>query len=151
MRTKELQNLLEYFGREQACYTSLLDLSRRQQAFIEQGDVDQLLAVLAQKQQILARIAEVESHLQPYKRRWPELRGELSEDDRGVVDAALSVVEELLAELIALERRCEQELVGRIDEVRADIDAVARAQGVNGAYAARKESNAPRALDCMEA
>lgn len=137
MKTKDLQDLLEYFGREQACYTSLLDLSRQQREYIERSEIDPLLAVLGHKQQILARVSEIEEGLHPYKKNWPALRDSLSADDRGVVDAALATVEELLAELIALERECEELLVGKIELVRRDLGDATRSKGVHATYSAQ--------------
>lgn len=150
MKTKELQDLLEFFGREQACYTSLLDLSRQQRQYIEQSDIDPLLAVLGHKQQILARVSEIESHLQPYKQNWSALRDSLSSDERSVVDSALSTVEELLAELISIERECEEMLVGKIDLVRRDVSQATQAKGVHSTYAPRRNSEGA-VLDRMEA
>ena len=134
MKTKELQDLLEYLGREQACYTSLLDLSRQQKYLIEEGDIDQLLATLGQKQQILGRVAEIEGKLRTYKDRWNELRQTMSADDRSMIDLALSTVEDLLAELIGMEQECEQLLVGQINVVQHDLEDVSNARGVNDAY-----------------
>lgn len=134
MKTKELQDLLEYFGREQACYTSLLDLSRQQKQLIEEGDIDQLLTTLGHKQQILGRVAEIEAKLRPYKDRWSELRQTMSADDRSMIDLALSTVEDLLAELISTEQDCEKLLVGQINVVQNDLEEVSTARGVNDAY-----------------
>lgn len=143
MKTKELQDLLEYFGREQACYTSLLDLSRQQKQLIEEGDIDQLLTTLGHKQQILGRVAEIETKLRPYKDRWSDLRLTMSTDDRSMIDLALSTVEDLLSELISTEQDCEKLLVGQINVVQNDLEEVSTAQGVNDAYsmAARPESS----------
>jgi hypothetical protein len=150
VKTKELQDLLEYFGREQACYTSLLDLSRQQRSLIEEGQMDRLLGVLGHKQQILGQVADIEMRLRPYKENWDSVRHRLSSDDRGMVDAALSTVEELLGELIGLEKESEDLLVSQMNTVRGELQEVTTAKGVNSAYTQIPTSQPRRVLDVAE-
>jgi hypothetical protein len=147
VKTKELQDLLEYFGREQACYTSLLELSRQQRLLIEDGQMDALLSVLGHKQQILGQVSEIEMRLRPYKENWDIVRTELSGDDRGIVDAALSTVEELLGELIEIEKESEQLLVSQMTTVRQELQEVTTAKGVHSAYAQYSPAEPRRMLD----
>lgn len=134
MTKADFHNLLEYFGQEQACYTSLLDLSRRQRDVIEGGDVDSLLSLLARKQQVLLDVSRIEEKLQPYKRTWKQVRESIGASGRQKLDLALSTVEELLAELIALERESEQVLAQKRDETERELAATVRGRAVNQAY-----------------
>lgn len=102
-----LQELLEYLGQEQACYTALLDLSGRQRQALEIGSFDELLDIQSAKQELLGRVRAIESQIAPFKRQWASLRASLDDDDRQVLGLALATVEELLCELIALEKRSE--------------------------------------------
>lgn len=147
MTNRELHDLLESFGQEQACYTALLDLSRRQKEIIEGGDVDQLLALLGQKQQVLERITGIEEQLAPYKRDWRHVQDSLDDDDRQVLDLALATVEELLSELIALERESEQLLVSRRDRTYDELRGAAHASAVNSAYLAPQGAANAQYLD----
>jgi hypothetical protein len=150
VKTKDLQDLLEYFGREQACYTSLLDLSRQQRSLIEDGQIDQLLSVLGHKQQILGQVSEIELRLRPYKENWDTVRRSLSSDDRGMVDAALSTVEELLGELIGIEKDSEQLLVSQMNNVRSELQEVTTAREVSSAYSQFPAGQPRRMLDVSE-
>lgn len=147
MTNKELRELLEYFGREQACYTSLLDLSRRQKEVIAGGNVDDLLKILGQKQQILSRVAEVENLLLPYKRNWRAVRLALDDNDRQILDMALATVEELLAELISLEKESEQLLVTRRDACQRELSEAVSGGSAHHAYTTPAASDEPRFLD----
>ena len=113
MKDPQLHRLLELFGQEQACYTRLLDQSRSQRTLIDAGDADGLLRILADKQHTLARMQRIEDELAPAKDQWIELRHRLDEGERELLDDALSTVEQLLAEVIAAERHCEQKLLAR--------------------------------------
>lgn len=109
-----LHELLELFGREQACYTRLLDLSRRQKHCIADGRFDELSAIFRQKQVTLRRLQMLEEVMWPIKEDWNDIRQTLIPRERQVLDIALGTVEELLGELIALERESEQLLVTQL-------------------------------------
>lgn len=147
MTNSDLDDLLEYLGQEQACYTSLLDLSRQQKEVITDGEVDDLLQTLSQKQKVLARIGEIETKLLPFKQNWGDVRASLDDDDRQVLDLALGTVEELLAELIALEKESEQLLVERRDRCQAELTETTHGARVTDAYAPRRTPPSARFLD----
>jgi hypothetical protein len=142
-----IAELLELLGQEQACYTSLLDLSRRQRSVIEEHDVDRLLVLLGQKQQILTRVAGIEEQLRPYKERWKSLHESLDADDRQVLDLALSTVGELLSELIELEKASEQLLKGHRDRTLDELAATTHGTTVHQTYASGTAEVPPRFLD----
>jgi hypothetical protein len=70
----------------------------------------------------------------------------MSDDERQLVDSALSTVEELLADLIQLEKHCEGLLVDQIGVVRNEIEGVHTARDVQSTYAA-PASTSPALLD----
>lgn len=135
-----LANLLECFGREQRCYTSLLDLSRRQRELIDAGDIDLVLRVLGQKQLVLAEVADIERELEPWRRRWPRVRAELDDLSRQKLDAALHSVEELLAELIRSERESETALTASRDSVERELTRSREAAPVRRTYGSAERS-----------
>lgn len=143
----ELHALLESFGQEQAHYTALLDLSRQQKEVILAGDIDQLLALLARKQRVLEEVARIERELADSKRHWKDVRARLSEDDRCVLDVALATVEELLAELISLERESEQLLAKERGQTAEALAATTRGVDVARAYGAGMKTDQSRFLD----
>jgi hypothetical protein len=108
VQPRALAHVLEWLGREQACYTALIDLSRIQLRLIESSDFKRLRLLMLRKQELLDMLDDIELCLKPTKKRWGEFRRRLSEDDIHVLDASLATVEELLSELIATERRSER-------------------------------------------
>ena len=102
-----VRRLLELFGEEQACYTALLDVSRRQNAALGRRSLRDLPRLLRDKDRLLDRLTEVETQLRPTKERWSAFAGKLDDDDRQMVDWALATNEDLLGELIAAERQGE--------------------------------------------
>lgn len=145
-----LHELLEFFGQEQACYTSLLDLSRDQRSLIENDRIDELLRILGRKQEVLDRVARIEADLAPYKQRWQEIRRTLDQVDRQVLDLALATVGELLAELIAVEKESEQALVSCRNRTYEELTQAVRGNAVHRAYAGRPAPAAAQYLDVTE-
>jgi hypothetical protein len=128
---QELDELLEIFGQEQACYTSLLDLSRKQAMAIRTAALDELVDVLGQKQHVLSRLSQIETCLRPYKQNWADVQKSLDEAGRQVLDLALATVEELLSELIAREKESEQLMEQHV--TGADFLHPHAAPGIEGA------------------
>lgn len=146
MTNEQYQELLELFGQEQACYTSLLDLSRQQRAAIQAGEVPRLLELLGFKQSLLADVGHIEDRLSPFKQGWDSVRRSLDENQRSVLDVALQTVAELIGELIELERESEQLLAARRGESHRQLVEAARGITVNQTYSVQAPRDA-RYLD----
>jgi hypothetical protein len=103
-----LADVLEWLGREQACYTALLDLSRSQRRLLAAGDFALLPDLLARKEELLDELSDIERLLAPLKEAWDDVRFGLTAEDRQRLDTSLGLAEELLADLIASERESER-------------------------------------------
>lgn len=147
MKDAELSELLEYFGQEQACYTALLNFSRRQRTVIEAGDMDGLLRILGDKQKILSRVGEIEKLLRPYKENWQAVRARLHEAERQKLGEALRSVEELLAELIRAEKESEELLLLCREAVAKELKQTVQGRTVNTAYGTKAPERSARFLD----
>lgn len=122
---KFIRQLCEILGQEQACYTSLLDVSRSQQRLLQQGAMNRLGPLLRKKTTLLETLRTIEAKLRPMMAAWESVQAKLGRADRQMLDAALETVQELLGELIALERESERLLTHRTTSARA-MRAVAR-------------------------
>ena len=107
MPREPVRRLLELFGEEQACYTALLDVARRQNSALRRSALRDLPRALRDKQRLIDRLADVDTRLRPTKERWSRFAGRLDDDDRQLLDWALATNQELLGELIAEERQGE--------------------------------------------
>ena len=103
----ELQELLELFGQEQACYTVLLDLLSEQIHVLEKGLPCDDITFTQQKQEAIEKVQQLADTLKPMLVAWPAIRATLDQEERQILDLALSTIEEQLSELIASERRVE--------------------------------------------
>ena len=106
----------------------LRDLARRQVDYIDKGEINKLLGLLATKQKLIVQIQHVESELNPFRDQDPEVRHWRSPDDRRNAADLVSRCETLLSEIMLLEKQSESDLSSQQDlsaqRLRLATDAV---------------------------
>ena len=113
--------LIELLDRQCQLYEQLASLSRRQTDVIEAGlaggdhpgtdAAEQLLRLLAQRQQLIDRVTAVHERLAPYRADWQALWRDLSSTDRCRVGPLVSRAEQLLAGVIEQDSRDQHKLL----------------------------------------
>jgi len=139
--TYETDILKDLIRVKRECLLQLRDMGRKQQAFIEEGNISALMDILAAKQRPLVTLQRIERALDPFRGQVAEKRVWRSAADRAQCAEQLQHCETLLAEIVSREKCCEAALIRRRDE------AAARLQGAHLAGQARHaylpETNAP--------
>jgi hypothetical protein len=133
MDTELLARLID---RKREVLRQLQLLSQRQQQMVCHGEMSLLISVLAAKQRLLHDLQAIERELQPYRGQDPESRCWKSAAERGRVRAVAAECESVLADIMQLERRCEQELLVRRDAAAAQLHGAHGATQAALAYAA---------------
>lgn len=144
MTVHDTTRLADLVARKHACLMQLRELGRRQSDLIESGDMTQLLGLLAVKQRSIGALHELERQLDPYRAEEPSQRVWRLEAERVRCASLADQAARLLAEVLDLERRCEESLRRRRDEAAERLSVVQAAGAARGAYA---ES----AADCVRA
>ncbi|GAB4128725.1 MAG: hypothetical protein Kow0040_03800 [Thermogutta sp.] len=127
--------LADLVRRKQACLAELLGVCRRQFELVESGDVEGLLELLAWKQRYLQEIQRLESEFAPYRHETPESRSWRSEDLRRETAHKLQDCRRLLAEILEIERHCEQKMTARREEISRRLHTLQDAAEARRAYA----------------
>lgn len=127
--------LAELVRRKQACLAELLGICRRQWELVEGGDVEGLLELLAWKQRYLQEIQRLETELAPYRQEVPEIRSWPTEEARRETAGRLQDCRRLLAEILEIERYCEQKMTARREEIRRRLEGLQAAGEAREAYA----------------
>lgn len=112
----------------------LARLSRAQVELIDSGDMTRLLPVLGAKQQLLGQLQQLEQGLAPFRDEDPDQRQWASAAAREQCRADAEQAEQLLAELMALERQGEAEMVRRRDETARRLEEMESSSRVHSAY-----------------
>lgn len=135
MTAHDTVRLADLVGRKHACLLQLRDLGRRQQELIETGDITQLLDLLAVKQRSIGELHDLERQLDPFRGDDPAGRVWNGEAERLRCASLADQASRLLAEVLDLERRCEESLRRRRDETAEQLAVVQAAGTARGAYA----------------
>ena len=117
------------------CKLQIMQLLRRlaaqQLEIITGGDMSNLLKLLSAKQTVMDQLAKLEQQLDPFRGQDPETRDWPSTSVREECQRNVETCNELLAEIMRLEKQVEMEMVRRRD---ATSDQLA---GMHGASEAR--------------
>ncbi len=103
------EQLRDGLRQEREIYQVLAELTHRQGKILSEGRTEEILQLARTKEHELARIEEIEVHLAPLKKNWPEFRERVSDSLRTQVEKELAAIEEVLRELIDRETEGQSE------------------------------------------
>jgi hypothetical protein len=110
----------------------------RQTDLVASGDVGSLLKLLAAKQQLIARLQELERDLKPYYAGDPDQRVWRSPEDRARCAKQAHECNQLLEEVVRIEKIGADKMNQRKNEVAEQLQQVHAAAHVRNAYQAQQ-------------
>jgi len=129
--------LAELVGRKHDCLVQLHALGVRKQEMIDVGAVGaSLFGILAETQQLIEQLQQLERGLDPFRGDDPARRHWSSEAERVRCSGLTERSTRLLAEILERDSRCEETLRRRSDETAAQLAMVNSGVAARGAYAA---------------
>jgi hypothetical protein len=127
----------------------LVQLARRQVSLAEDGEIADLLKLLAAKQTVLGQLHTLERELDPFRQQDPEGRPWPTLDHRTRCQEHARRCDELVAEALRLEKRSEDQMLRRRDAAAAALQGASAAAHVQAAYAsAPAAAGLPLQLHC---
>ena len=142
--THDVSALISLLERQRQLHQQLASLGEQQTTIIasdmgsaDQADADateQLLRLLAQRQQLIDQIAATHDQLAPYRADWPALWQVLSDRERCRIGPLVDQVEQLLAGIIKQDDQDRQKLQQAQSRARAELKQLAAAENAVNAY-----------------
>jgi hypothetical protein len=114
----------------------------RQSDLVASGEVAALLKLLAAKQHLITGLQELERELKPYYAGDPDQRVWRSPDERARCAKQASECNELLKEIVRLEKLGAEKMNERKNEVAQQLNQVHVAAHVRNAYQAQQRGHA---------
>jgi hypothetical protein len=130
--------LTELIRRKHEVLVELCAVGHRQREIVERGETTALLELLAAKQSMIVLLQQVEGELTPFHAEDPDRRVWASADDRAKCARQAAECNELLAEVVELERESAERLIQRRNEVAAQLRQVHSAGHARQAYEAQR-------------
>jgi hypothetical protein len=133
-RTDRLVNLLE---QQRDCYAELKRLAQRQRRLISDQDPESLLKVLAERQRLVDRLAELNRSLQPFRQEWASAYSQMMGERRQYVRRVLDDINMLLGSILITDAEDGRLLSLSKEGVRSGMATAAIGRFANSAYAAQ--------------
>jgi len=130
----ETDLLAELVSKKHAVLDRMRDLAQRQVELIVHCDMTRLLSVLAAKQNMLIELRKVEQQLEPFRDQAPESRRWRSTIERQRCRQTAEKCEQLLSEILKIEKQSESDLAGRRDQVATQLNGATSAAEATKAY-----------------
>lgn len=117
----------------------VLSISRSQLEIVQRDEVDSLMELLSAKQILLDRMRDLQEELANYRDEDPDKRVWHSLHRREQTQKVAARCEQVLEEIMRLEKESERQLVIQRDMVAADLKAADRAEFARDAYAGNSD------------
>jgi hypothetical protein len=135
---RSTERLIELIGAKHQVLLELRELGRRQVDVVASGDTTSLLKLLAVKQQLIASLQGLERELSPYYAENPERRSWRSPAERANCAKQASDCNELLREIVGMEKSSAERMATRRNEVAEQLHHIHAAAQVRNAYEAQR-------------
>ena len=141
------QRLLSLLQEQRAVYEHLRTFSEKQSHLVEQGDAENLLQLLALRQQLIDKLAALNEQLEPFKKDWPRLWSELDEPTRRGVDGLVKEVQGVVDGIVEQDDADRQVLARKRDAVASELSQIRSGAKVNRAYGSSNNHDNTRLTD----
>ena len=127
-------NLVEIIQQKFDCLTRLHQVCKRQDELIQANDMGNLLKLLAAKQSLIELLQHTEKQLEPFRAQNPEHRDWKTPADRKRCADQSASCDQLLKQIVELEKQCEQRLAKIRDEAAEKLCGANSASRARSAY-----------------
>lgn len=128
-------------------YGQLDALSQRQQALIDAGDMDRMLALLAERRTLVEQIERAAPGFDRGRRAWEEHAGSLSEGQNVELARRVSAIERMGSDIADRDCKAGEVLARQRDHLAEEMAGLGRASSAISAYRPGVAQPAPRFQD----
>jgi len=136
----ETDILAELIAKKRELLLELRGLTHRQAELIDSGDISALMSILSGKQTLLSQVQRLEQGLDHFRGQDPERRAWRTEADRRRCRSQADECEQLVNELMRIEKLCESSMIARRDALAGQLQSAGSAAAAREAYAGKPRS-----------
>lgn len=139
--------LLDLLSQQRDLYSQLKVLSDQQSALIAQGQTEQLLQVLTQRQGLVESLSEINERLSPYRHRWASVARTLPQVRRAKLRSLVDEVQQLLAGIVEQDEADRRQLEAAQADVGRQLRQVTHVSSAVSAYKTARPAAPARFTD----
>jgi hypothetical protein len=117
-RSAAIERFRDALHKQKACFSSYLDVLKRQEAAIEQNDLEKVSVYASLEEQIAADIFSLQKVIVPLERRYRPIKAEID------ILQLKSAISGLCRQSISLSKQNRDLLLRRMNEVRSEIQSI---------------------------
>lgn len=126
--------VLPALDRQAALYEQLAAFGPMQDELIANGDGDELLRLMGERQGVVDELVEVHRGLEDVRADWQGFVDGLAEDDRAALGERLDALKALAARVHEQDSQTRRQLDGARERVSSSMSSLGRAKGAMRAY-----------------
>ena len=111
-------------------------LSERQSGLVDEGQGEDLLTLLGQRQQLIDALDAINTDLEPFQARWSQLWEGLGESDRQRIGPLVSQTQQVLDQIMATDDRDQERLRVNQQRIAEELGRVNQTGEARRAYTA---------------
>ncbi len=118
-------------------------LSKGQRSLIERGDADGLLALLAERQDLLGRLRALQEAMAPYRARWESLMGSLPAEEANAIRQRIDALAQLVRDILQRDDSDRRALDARRSAVMESLKSLGAGKNAVAAYSGAAANSPP--------
>lgn len=115
------EGLLNALSNHYHTYQNLYKLSKKQNNFLKKKELNSLFETNPKKENLVESLKLSEKEINQYQRKWNDLRGNLSFEDRQEVQKVLENIQSVVKDLLSMENENKKLLEDKKTEVKSDL------------------------------
>lgn len=132
----DTDRLAELVNCKHAVLVQLRTLAQRELELASEGEARAMISLMAVKQSLIDNLMRVERQLDPFRSQQPNERAWRSAEDRTTCAAASQQCQQILDEVMALDRQSMEILQARQHKTKVQVDSAHQGASVRSAYLA---------------
>lgn len=134
-QAKDIGNkLIQHLSQQRLLYRQLHDLAKKQSGLVDGNNPEMLLRVLASRQRLITKLAEIDRELVPIRANWQEIARELPPQQREEAQKLVESVQEILSDILASDEKDSKALYEQKEKVAGEIRVASSGKKMNNAY-----------------
>lgn len=134
MERMDTETLAQLIDRKHVLLTQLRELAVKQAELVDAGSLSPMMSLLAVKQRLLKCVEQLETELDPFRQQDPDRRVWRSPEHRERARVVSTHCDELLQQIMSLEKDCESRMARRRDEAAERLQTVHTSSHAATAY-----------------